>query len=71
MAHILAAVFLIKKRKKIRLLVYFLAQPKNFLVVFTGGGKKCLRTRIKCFLVHFLLSKKRKYIYFLLIFWFF
>ena len=56
-----------KKRKKIRVLVYFLACPKNFLVVFTGGGKKCLRTRIKCFLVHFLLSQKRKYIYFLLI----
>nr|DAJ27412.1 MAG TPA: hypothetical protein [Caudoviricetes sp.] len=40
-----------EKRKETRLLVYFLAQPKNFLVVFSGSGKKYLRTRIKCFLV--------------------
>jgi len=46
-------------RKEIRLLAYFLAQPKNFLVVFTGGGKKYLRTRIKFFLVSLFLAKDR------------
>lgn len=46
-----------EKRKEIRLLAYFLAQPNFFLVVFSGDGKKCLRTRIKCFLVPLFLAK--------------